>query len=197
MQAAVNPATPCDFLMVCSDAIDQSHWCLPRDPGLQAVKSLASYKRYRALKDGPASHCRILDAKLFRWRRVEVPNLGSANCGPTHSTYNSLHVWGGMSIGVRYRQACSRCPVRLGRGLVGKVLRVGPRPSSRCQLYSRLPCKDVGGGLGHHERSWPQHAFMLDLLGTPRSISAGCPGQLQPSIENLTRTTLLFPSSFS
>ena len=37
----------------------------------------------------------------------------------------------------------------------------------------------------------------VDLLGTPRSISAGCPGQFQPSIENLTLTTLLFPSSFS
>jgi hypothetical protein len=45
VQASITPSTPCDFLMIVSDAIDQSHWCLPRHPGLRSVKSLASYRR--------------------------------------------------------------------------------------------------------------------------------------------------------
>jgi hypothetical protein len=38
-------AHACDYLMVVSDAIDQSHWRLPRDPDLKLVKSLANFKR--------------------------------------------------------------------------------------------------------------------------------------------------------
>lgn len=45
MLSAISPDTACDFLMICSDAIDQSHWCLPRHPGLRALKSLSSYRR--------------------------------------------------------------------------------------------------------------------------------------------------------
>ncbi len=39
------PMHPSDYLMVVSDAIDQGHWRLPRDPGLKSIKSLASYHR--------------------------------------------------------------------------------------------------------------------------------------------------------
>ena len=45
MASVHSMASPCDFLMVVSDAIDQSHWALPRDPQLRSVKSLAAYKR--------------------------------------------------------------------------------------------------------------------------------------------------------
>ena len=45
MDAAVNPTNASDFVMICADSIDQSHWALPRDPALKNVKSIASYKR--------------------------------------------------------------------------------------------------------------------------------------------------------
>ena len=45
MSSVFVPSSPCDFLLICSDGIDQSHWALPRFSNLQTVKAVSNYKR--------------------------------------------------------------------------------------------------------------------------------------------------------